>query len=274
MRARFYLPGLGRFASADTLVPDLANPQSLNRYSYVLANPLKYRDPSGHAYDAGNEFAGSYEVDNERLRSFVEKGAIPKSVAILSEYYYPRYKDNPDQCRGTSAELYAAVYSEYALGRNLKHPDALGLRFEISIPTRFFRVLSGDSLIGGLTSVDVNIDYVFHQDTEDSGTYVTIGTQVGPSSGSTPNISVGALQIWGINALDEYKGFSSALGGNAGSIEIDFSQALDMASSEPWHTPSVLYLGVSSPAPYPSGYSVPVARTWSWADFKPLLRFW
>jgi hypothetical protein len=33
---------------ADTLVPDLFDPQSLNRYSYVLNNPLKYVDPSGH----------------------------------------------------------------------------------------------------------------------------------------------------------------------------------------------------------------------------------
>ncbi len=28
--------------------PDPANPQSLNRYAYVLNNPLKYTDPSGH----------------------------------------------------------------------------------------------------------------------------------------------------------------------------------------------------------------------------------
>ncbi|MCP4537322.1 MAG: hypothetical protein GY832_09260, partial [Chloroflexi bacterium] len=32
MGARWYNPQLGRWASADTIVPDLANPQSLNRY--------------------------------------------------------------------------------------------------------------------------------------------------------------------------------------------------------------------------------------------------
>jgi RHS repeat-associated protein len=46
--ARFYDPYLGRFISADTIVPEPGNPQDLNRYSYVLGNPLKYRDPSGH----------------------------------------------------------------------------------------------------------------------------------------------------------------------------------------------------------------------------------
>lgn len=39
---------IGRFASADTIVPDPASPQSYNRYAYTLNNPLKYTDPSGH----------------------------------------------------------------------------------------------------------------------------------------------------------------------------------------------------------------------------------
>jgi hypothetical protein len=34
-------------------VPKLSDPQSLNRYSYVLNNPIRYTDPTGHAYDAG-----------------------------------------------------------------------------------------------------------------------------------------------------------------------------------------------------------------------------
>jgi RHS repeat-associated protein len=46
--ARFYDPALGRFVSADSLVPEPGNPQALNRYAYVLGNPLRYVDPSGH----------------------------------------------------------------------------------------------------------------------------------------------------------------------------------------------------------------------------------
>lgn len=52
--ARYYVPGLGRFASADTIVPDPGDPQSFNRYSYTLNNPIKYRDPSGHIVCAGS----------------------------------------------------------------------------------------------------------------------------------------------------------------------------------------------------------------------------
>jgi RHS repeat-associated protein len=50
--ARFYSPKLGRFLSADTIVPSFANPQSLNRFSYVTDNPLKYTDPTGHMFVA------------------------------------------------------------------------------------------------------------------------------------------------------------------------------------------------------------------------------
>jgi RHS repeat-associated protein len=52
MGARFYLPGVGRFLSADVLVPDPTNPQQFNRYSYVLNNALRFTDPTGHyCYD-------------------------------------------------------------------------------------------------------------------------------------------------------------------------------------------------------------------------------
>jgi len=46
--ARMYSQSLGRFISADTIVPSPGNPQSLNRYSYGYNNPVKYQDPSGH----------------------------------------------------------------------------------------------------------------------------------------------------------------------------------------------------------------------------------
>jgi RHS repeat-associated protein len=46
--ARYYDPGLGRFVSADTVVPELGNPQALNRYAYVTNNPIRFVDPTGH----------------------------------------------------------------------------------------------------------------------------------------------------------------------------------------------------------------------------------
>lgn len=45
--ARYYDPQIGRFISADSAGQHLTNPQTLNRYSYVVNNPLRYTDPSG-----------------------------------------------------------------------------------------------------------------------------------------------------------------------------------------------------------------------------------
>jgi len=46
--ARYYSPGYRIFVQPDTMLPDVYNPQALNRYSYTLNNPVKYNDPSGH----------------------------------------------------------------------------------------------------------------------------------------------------------------------------------------------------------------------------------
>ncbi len=53
MNARYYLPEVGRFISADTIVPEPGNPQSYNRYSYVNSSPMNYTDPTGHNRDCG-----------------------------------------------------------------------------------------------------------------------------------------------------------------------------------------------------------------------------
>jgi RHS repeat-associated protein len=46
--ARMYSPALGRFISADMIVPEPGSSQDWNRYSYVYNNPVKYTDPSGY----------------------------------------------------------------------------------------------------------------------------------------------------------------------------------------------------------------------------------
>ena len=51
MNGRVYDPFLGRFLSADPIIEAEHLLQSYNRYSYVLNNPLRYTDPSGHCID-------------------------------------------------------------------------------------------------------------------------------------------------------------------------------------------------------------------------------
>lgn len=47
-KGRYYNPSLGRFLSPDPFIQAPNNLQSLNRYSYVLNNPLNIVDPSGY----------------------------------------------------------------------------------------------------------------------------------------------------------------------------------------------------------------------------------
>jgi len=50
LRARYYDPSVGRFLSQDPILGSLFVPQSLNRYAYVVNNPLKYTDPTGEGW--------------------------------------------------------------------------------------------------------------------------------------------------------------------------------------------------------------------------------
>ncbi|MGB8646187.1 MAG: RHS repeat-associated core domain-containing protein [Anaerolineae bacterium] len=51
--ARYYDSQLGRFIQPDSIVPNPFNPQTLNRYSYVYNNPVRYTDPTGHMPPTG-----------------------------------------------------------------------------------------------------------------------------------------------------------------------------------------------------------------------------
>lgn len=62
--ARYYDPELGRFIQPDPRIQDLSNPQSYNRYSYCVNDPLRYTDPTGLDYwgDVGGMFVGYYQA--------------------------------------------------------------------------------------------------------------------------------------------------------------------------------------------------------------------
>lgn len=51
--ARYYDSRIGRFISADKIVQSKRNPQFLNRYSYVMNNPMRLIDPSGQVATCG-----------------------------------------------------------------------------------------------------------------------------------------------------------------------------------------------------------------------------
>jgi len=94
MRARYYKEDIKRFLSLDALHGEMMSPQSLNRYAYVLGNPVMGGDPSGNetaieSYDAFFE-----EYSSELAKQLAKCNGIVGCTAA--------YKDNLD---------YAVAYS-------------------------------------------------------------------------------------------------------------------------------------------------------------------
>ncbi len=67
-KARYYDPNLARFVSSDSIGIERENPQTRNRYAYVLNNPLKYNDPSGHCATA--EEIDACEANANEIESY------------------------------------------------------------------------------------------------------------------------------------------------------------------------------------------------------------
>lgn len=68
--ARYYDSHIRRFTQPDDIIQNPFNPQSLNRYSYVLNNPLRYTDPTGHCIGPFTPICGA-------IVSFVTKAFQP-----------------------------------------------------------------------------------------------------------------------------------------------------------------------------------------------------
>ncbi|MBU1187685.1 MAG: hypothetical protein KKC01_01520, partial [Gammaproteobacteria bacterium] len=86
---RIYDSKLGRFLQADPNVQAPDNSQNLNRYSYVLNNPLSYTDPSGFFFKAIGNFVGKYwrqlvAVGIGIVTAGIASGAIWASLTLNS----------------------------------------------------------------------------------------------------------------------------------------------------------------------------------------------
>lgn len=82
-RARWYDPSLGRFVQADTVTAGL-RPAAWDRYSYVLNNPVRHIDPTGHMCsdpedptpecDGGLQWKPARLAGQPRYIAFIRKG--------------------------------------------------------------------------------------------------------------------------------------------------------------------------------------------------------
>ena len=92
--ARYFSSAVARFMSPDPLGGDLTNPQSLNRYSYVLNNPLTNTDPTG-MYTCTDSKDCSSKKDQALEKSLAGlRNSKDADVARAANAYGAQNKDN------------------------------------------------------------------------------------------------------------------------------------------------------------------------------------
>ncbi|RKN71861.1 RHS repeat domain-containing protein [Paenibacillus ginsengarvi] len=111
LRARYYDPTLGRFINKDTYEGDIANPLSLNLYTYVSNNPLRYVDPSGHIME-GDEYLGLSDVDASLLYSYTSQFRTAEIVNDKKAMQYFHDSANAVRAKYTSDISRSVFYGE------------------------------------------------------------------------------------------------------------------------------------------------------------------
>ncbi|MCP4303728.1 MAG: hypothetical protein GY788_02380, partial [bacterium] len=117
MNGRVYDPELGRFLSADPFVQDATDLQSLNRYTYVLNNPLSLTDSSGFFFESllegifGGLFVALFEQIQYVLKTVLGPileipvlGQIVQLAATAAACYF----GGPPGCAAAAATFSAA----------------------------------------------------------------------------------------------------------------------------------------------------------------------
>jgi len=105
MNGRVYDPELGRFLSADPHIQDVTNGQALNRYSYVLNNPLSFTDPSGFFFQSlfkaiGHAVGAVFRAIG-RVFSALLKSSIFRSIVQIAACTF----GGPPGCAAAAAGL-------------------------------------------------------------------------------------------------------------------------------------------------------------------------
>jgi RHS repeat-associated protein len=124
MGVREYLPSLGRWLSADTIVPGAENPQAFNRYSFVYNSPLNFIDPSGHepcAIYSGSKCVVRYydpDANNAGRYAFqlVDSGTLNCKDCVTKDILSGLEKTHQDQINA-NFELQFGIASLIAGGR-------------------------------------------------------------------------------------------------------------------------------------------------------------
>ncbi|MBI5224542.1 RHS repeat-associated core domain-containing protein [Candidatus Micrarchaeota archaeon] len=200
--ARYYNPVIGQFTQPDTIIPNPYDPQSLNRYSYVLNNPYKYTDPTGHC--AEDACVGEAIIAGAGIGALFGMGS-----SILTQLYFTGKVDLAQVGHSTivggaagGAGAAAAVYGVIAFGSSALASVGVGASSGIvggQVASASSNVLNGEDFTKGLFNPNQMVG-----DGALGGIAGVIGYKL---SGSKSSASVGGGQVTEENAASYwYKG--------------------------------------------------------------------
>jgi len=130
LRARYYMPETGRFTQRDSWTGDLRRPQSLNGWTYVEGNPIKFADPLGlrgiipwnlyYPYWGQSFFPGDSDIINDL-------GNTDNTMALKAiEKIEMNFEGNPDfEGRLPPAVVFVGALAGPCVGPlyNFEYPD-------------------------------------------------------------------------------------------------------------------------------------------------------
>jgi len=195
--ARYYDPTLGRFVSADTLVPSAGNPQSLNRYAYVLNNPVKYADPTGHWSE--EELEDKFGTDWRD--QYFGKDSVFEGRDALLKYLLSDQVHDPFSLE-IIRQFFEPARALHSLKLSFAGIDAIGARVVVSGGTGVFAGASVDAVLN-LTA----------------GQFSVFGSPaLGGQIGESATVVGGITLIKNMRSNDDFRGVFEAVGIQGGRL--------------------------------------------------------
>jgi RHS repeat-associated protein len=124
--ARWYDAQLGRFVSADTLVPDPGDPQALNRLAYTRGNPLRFVDPTGHVLCIDSKCDLTWHPIEQRPK--LRTGIAPRAISYI----------HGEMTRNATSAVSQVIWGFNAAAKLFYHPRYFPVQEPISQATAQF----------------------------------------------------------------------------------------------------------------------------------------
>ena len=167
--ARYYDPSIGRFISPDVYVQFTGSSQSLNRYSYVLNNPLRYIDPTGW-WTWGISLSFSVSVGNWNVHGSVGFDVCPTSHQIGGYVSYGG--SGTSLSSGAEAHVGGSFSTSTAesLGQGTSYSTSAGFSGGLLGDLGYDRTVGEDGTTGSSTTFGPGAGYEVHV-SQDTTTY-------------------------------------------------------------------------------------------------------